>query len=418
MLSPPDPSPAPWQGIEDTVNWDIVVHNSSADTVYAVTTDPDGNVYVVGRGRYLSSTLGHYEWWLKKYDAAGREIRAGWDKQLYFSGTLNDTPTAVAIDGEGNVVVGGYYTDSHNLPHCVVRKYNPDGTELLAVNLSSYQLLLADMAIGDDGAIYLAGSTLSVPTAGIFLKLNAAGEEVWSKTISVNGVNRNIQATALALDGAGNVVIGGYGIDLVGDPSGYDSWFQVYSPDGMLLREVRFSARIASFDPTSCYTNDRLYDITVDADGNIYTVGCGYGIALVVTQIDEHTSAATACDCDAGWLNKFSPTGQRLDQKVFLTRDGNDVEFRSIVPDGRGGVFISGRDCAANNASGRFWIIRRLDGELNEIWGANFEVNQGASTVVGEGLALDRSGALFAISNAHDIHSADSGLDWWIKKFY
>ncbi|MBN1892331.1 MAG: SBBP repeat-containing protein [Clostridiales bacterium] len=401
-VSDPTPQPLPWSGQEDTTAWNISIHNDNTDYVYSIAVDSKNSVYVAGRSSALSTSINMYEWWIKKFDSSGYEIKAGWNKMIYKAGVDNNTPVSIFIDKSDNIFIAGYYNDSG--PGVgIIRKYDTAGNELVTAVLPVSNIELDEITGNNKDAIYVCGTSAYVPQKGMLLKLNLACELIWCVNISVTGKTDDVCATEVAVDPEGNIIVGGYAWNRVSSSSNNDSWFQRYSPDGQLLLEKTFTAHAA----------DYLYDLTVDSHGNIYTAGEGYGILSVMTQSGE-----ASCSCFVGWINKFDSSGNYLRSFTSMTKNTYDSGIYSIVIDRDDNIFFTGYDKYANNLSGCYWILRKINAAGEYVWDKTYDLKISGTHFPYYQLILDHSNNLYAATVAKNMYSAASGYDWWIKKFY
>ena len=85
--------------------WTQQFGTNGEDTAASVTTDPKGDIYVAGltEGTFSGQKfLGKSDAFIRKYDTNGKEV---WTKQLGTSG--DDTATSVTTDPNGNIYVAG-----------------------------------------------------------------------------------------------------------------------------------------------------------------------------------------------------------------------------------------------------------------------------------------------------------------------
>ncbi|WP_201983513.1 hypothetical protein [Hymenobacter rubidus] len=202
-----------------------------------VAIDATGNAYLAG-DFYNSLTLGNttltatvssagnaLDAFLVKYDAQGVQQ---WVRQAV-AGGVGNTGVAflygVATDASGNVTIAGDFLNNVSFGGTPLTgggvylyRFSPTGTLLLSRRVSD-DGYLNDLALDGAGNAYLTGGAYSntsfggivPPNAGsgdVFLcKLNAAGTVQWVQTA---GGPDDDAGTALALDGAGNAVVGGF----------------------------------------------------------------------------------------------------------------------------------------------------------------------------------------------------------------
>ena len=107
---------------------------------YGVATDSEGNVYATGYtlGDLGGSNAGLYDNWVTKYDRDGNQL---WLKQFGSKGS--DTPFAIAVDLQDNLLVGGYTDGS-----LAGRRANAGGDDAWAAKLDSDGNLLNIVQFG------------------------------------------------------------------------------------------------------------------------------------------------------------------------------------------------------------------------------------------------------------------------------
>lgn len=172
----------------------------------AVVLDHAGNILAAGATGNPGSG-DHFT--VAKFDGAtGVEL---WRRVVDGSTVSNDAANAVAVDGAGNVVAAGNIADAFT----VIKFDGLSGTELWRKEISGTaggDNFAYKVAVDGAGNVVAAGVTENSGTDGDFtvVKFNGlTGSELWRRVINGPG-NRRDSANALAVDGMGNVVAGGY----------------------------------------------------------------------------------------------------------------------------------------------------------------------------------------------------------------
>ncbi len=217
------------------------IGGAGTDFGTALTLDSSGNVYVVGSTNSTNFPtknalqLGNNGF----YDVFVTEVSpvAQLKYSTYLGGTLSDYGTGISVDSNGNILISGY-TNSSDFPtqnalqsalaggsDNFISKFAPGSTALLFSTYlggSSNDESLA-MTLDSGGNIYLTGTTESpnypvttnayqsslLGTANAFItKLAPDASAVLLSTFF--GGSQTDQASALALDSAGNIYITGY----------------------------------------------------------------------------------------------------------------------------------------------------------------------------------------------------------------
>jgi PKD repeat protein len=269
--------------------WDMAHPN-------AIAVDTSGNVVVTGDfsgtvdfgGGPLSSS-GSSDIFVVKYSSTGAYL---WSRR--FGSTDPDVGRGIAVDPSGNVIITGEYSGAVNfgggpLPSqasgVVVAELSASGAHLWSRGCGGPGRSLSVAADASGNAIvtgYSYGTldfgggprpNLSGSHASPFAaKLSSSGAHVWSKSFGNSGAQTDDAAYAVAVDGAGNVLLTGYVVDSIdfgGGPllpiSGPDTFVAKLSPQGGHLWSKRF--------PQSSPSSDAGRAIAVDASGDSVLTG-------------------------------------------------------------------------------------------------------------------------------------------------
>jgi hypothetical protein len=241
---------------------------NNSDYASGVAVDGSGNVYVTG-GSWGSSGFAGYA--TVAYSSAGAQL---WVNRYNGAGNNNDIAKAVAVDGSGNVYVTGYSYGSRGLPDYATVAYTSAGVPLWTnvfgggVNTSYYP---AAMSADGSGHVYVTGYS-AYWTGSYYIRhyttvaYSSAGAQLWWNSYDGPAGSINDVASAVATDASGNVYVTG---NSVGSGSGYDYATVAYSSGGAPLWTNRYSGLDNGDDGASA--------VAVDGSGNVYVTGYSTG---------------------------------------------------------------------------------------------------------------------------------------------
>jgi hypothetical protein len=274
--------------------WVRVYGDASDQFGTAVGTDASGNVYVTGyffgTASFGGSALTSNAWdiVLAKYTANGAHV---WSKRL--GGASYDMGQALAVDGGGNVLVGGQFAGTANF----------GGTDLTSAG-------------GYDG--FLA-------------KYDTNGVHQWSKRIGGASLDT---VTGVGVDSGGSVTAVGYfagtanfgGANLVS--AGNNDVF-VARYDAASVHQ--WSNRYGDAD------DQRAYGTAVDAAGNVALTGYFYGSMSFGGASLPNTGGGADI-----FLAKLNASGGHVWSKGFGTPDAYGEVGKGVAIDGGGNVLMTG----------------------------------------------------------------------------
>lgn len=355
--------------------WAKKAGGSSSDILRSQAVDASGNVYISGNfsgtadfdpgaGTTNLVSAGGEDIFFAKYNSNGEIVwafRAG--------GTGTDRSLAIAVDGSGNVYIGGYFTGTVDFDpgagttnlvsaggNCAFfAKYNSSGELLWAKSIGNdIGSQTKSLKVDGSGNVYITGyfngivdfdpgaGSFNLESAGsleiFFAKYDTNGDFVWAKSIAGEGYD---EVASLSLDGSSNVYIAGNFMGTADfDPSGgttnltsglsnYDLFFAKYTTDGNLTWAKNVGGT-DSQDPKA---------ISVDGSGNVYITG--------------RFNSTVDFDPGAGTTNL---TGTAFSFDIFFAKYTTDGVFtwakqvgdenteisKDISVDGSGNVYITG----------------------------------------------------------------------------
>ena len=172
--------------------------------------------------------------------------------------TFNSGTAALAVQSDGKILVGGYFTSFNGVARNGLVRLNSDGTvdtSFNATTLSSGSGTQA-IAIQSDGKILIGGYTNSNPYLN---RLNSDGTLDTSFNSGKSGPNGAVNG--IGVQANGKITIGGYF-------TSYNGVSRIsiarLNPDGSLD---------PNFTSTSVSSNSYIYDLAVQPDGKILIVG-------------------------------------------------------------------------------------------------------------------------------------------------
>jgi hypothetical protein len=341
---------------------------NGSDDARAIAVDAAGNVYVTGES-YGGSTV--YDYATIKYSPSGVER---WVARYNGPANFNDDAQAIALDDAGNVYVTGSSSGSGTSDDYATVKYDSSGAEQWARRYNgpgnSYDYALA-IAVDARGNAYVTGRSTGSGTEYDYatIKYSPAGESLWTRRYD-DSAHSSDGATAIAVDGSGNVYVTGNWINGTGadyltikyDSAGGVQWARGYDGpanayDGATAIAVDDSGYVyvtgqsqgitigyatVKYSPSGAEQwavrydgppnqNDYARAIAVDAAGSVYVTGESYGFSFDYATV------------------KYGPSGESLwVQRYNGPGSGNDYAT-AIAVDDSGSVYVTGRSNGLGN---------------------------------------------------------------------
>ncbi|QIL77653.1 PQQ-binding-like beta-propeller repeat protein [Hymenobacter sp. HDW8] len=291
----------------------------------------DGAGHVVVTGSYYSGSLESTNWATVKYDGAtGQQL---WERQYNGPGSLVDNAVALAVDASNNVVVTGTIgTPSISTDFMTLKYDGATGQQLWATaynSAASREDRATAVALDALGNVFVTGSTDVEQSRDIVtVKYEAAtGQQVW--TVRYGGpAQKSDEPAALAIDGAGNVIVAGESQEAQLSTS---ALVLKYTPTGEPLWEGRYTRPT---NPSSSGVFDGAEALALDAAGNVYIVGTSI-TNIVLNPADYRTIKFAATTGEQLWNAAY-------DGPAPVPGTSTDQAAPSIAVDKAGNVLVTG----------------------------------------------------------------------------
>jgi len=340
---------------------------------YAIAVDESSNVCVTGEAdgyttiKYRSD--GQEQWirtyvdiWCRAYDVT--TDRSG---NVYVTGFIEDPGTSF------NYGTIKYYPNGDT---AWVRRYNGPGNGADSA---------AAVAVDDSGYVYVTGTSYGGSTSDDYatIKYRSNGDTAWVRRYNTKA-NGSDGATAIAVDGSGNVFVTGQ--------SHYGSiWFYTtikYDPSGNQVWEESYGAGGDAYP----------HAIAVDSHGNVYVTG---------------QSWASGSNYDYATI-KYYPNGDTAWVRRYNL--GQDAAY-ALAVDGSGNVYVTG------GAGGDYATVK-YDSTGTQLWVRSYN-GPGNALDEGKAIAIDNLGNIYVTGSSTGsgtdldyatIKYSPNGAELWIRR--
>lgn len=362
----------------------------------AMAVDGSGNVYVTGdchsKGNF------DFDYTTIKYSPTGKQL---WVRFYDGPGHQVDMSAAIAVDALSNVYITGTSMGTGTDCDIATIKYGSAG-ELIWVDRyngpgNSWDGARA-IAVDDASNIYVAGSSdASRPGCGFTtIKYSSTGKRLWVK--SYRSGSRSDGAEGVAVDGSGNVYV--MGESLENGHGGHSDFVTVkYGPAGKQLWVKRYNGSGKGWDHARA--------ISVDGSGNVYVTGDSM-------DADSKYHFATI---------KYSPAGKRLWVKRYKGSGNSSADARAVAADGAGNIYVAGSSSCPETSSDFATIKYSSNGK--RLWTKTYNgTGNGFDTVWA--MAVDSPGNVYVTgpslgSGTHNdivtIMYNPIGQQLWVKRY-
>ncbi|MCI0716820.1 MAG: SBBP repeat-containing protein [Chlorobi bacterium] len=328
------------------------------DDAYGIAVDNSGNVYVTGASE---SSFDNFDYLTVKYNSNGIEQ---WTRR--YNGTLDtsDLATEVAVDGNGNIIVGGISNMGSSQIAATVIKYSTDGAQLWLRSFSNSYF--SSLLIDDNNNIYIYGSMLA--------KLDAQGNILWQISDTLTAYS------PATLDQNQNILVSGSRII----NNNIENFTAKYNPYGIL----------AWYFPLINNVVDYSTDITTDGQDNVITVYKSDTSSLHNTILFS--------------VVKISSNGSFSWQRSFL--GGYYFSTIKIVTDQFDKLYITYAGGIGNQTD---FVTRKLDEQGNTLWQMVYNGPAGATDSPGE-IAVDNQSNVYVTGMSYGLNT---GIDYCVIKY-
>jgi len=326
----------------------------------SVTTDPDGNVLVIGDFQdriqidtaTILTSFGSSDVFVAKFNPVGALL---WANNM---GDISaDIGYGISTDINGNVFITGSFSGtaffdsttsivSNGVDDVFLAKYDPDGNLVWVHNIGGTASDFgSDIAIDSNGDILLTGHFSGSASFDDSFKLNSNGSWDafvakynsdgildWAQKIGGPSLEEGL---GIARNADNEISVTGYFVgtvhfdsttSLTGETAGFrNGYVAKYSPNGAVLWANKMTSE----------NNTKGYDLSADADGNIFVTGSFAGTA----KFDSTTTLLSEGGVDA-FVAKYGSDGI-LHDLIQVGSTGSDEGY-AITIDSNRNILITG----------------------------------------------------------------------------
>jgi gliding motility-associated-like protein len=355
--------------------------------------DASGNIYLVsdlnqaadmdpGPGVFMMAPTGFRDAFILKLNTDGNLV---WAKQFGGPGDTGPQGDMVELDRNGNVIITGIFnntvdfdpgpsvfniTSSAHMQGFIVKLTN-EGNLVWAKQFGNGPEVYSGSRISDlkfdrQGNIVCTGSysrtvdfdpgpgtymvTISPGAVedGFICKLDADANFIWVKTLDQNGTNNHfLVPTGLAIDGMNNIITTGFYIGNYDFDPGPGTQVVYSNPHDCYILKLNQQGDLVWAKTIGGSETDAGYDVAVDADNNIFTIG-GFGPSV---DFDPGPADYTITSpyYGAAVLLKLLPDGNLGYAAPFQSVQSGTAYFSRMVSDAARNIYITGAITGEND---------------------------------------------------------------------
>jgi outer membrane protein assembly factor BamB len=399
-------------GADGTLLWDQRF-TAGSGVPRGVAIGITGNVFVLS-DEYSPSGA---EYVTFAYSSSGTPL---WTNRYHGAASSTDTPSSVAVDDAGNVVVTGHSSGSGSSSDLATIAYSNAGVPLWTNRYNGPANgadLYPRMAVDAGGNIIVTGDSSGGGSSFDYatIKYSSTGLPLWTNRYDGPGYYQ-ASASALVVDGNGNAFVTGISLNnsyatIAYTSAGVPLWTNGYAPGSSLVAAPNSLALDQNGDVivaggsgyrTIKYSNsgvplwtnryngvldtgsDSAKAVAVDGSGNVFVTGRAIGSGL---NSDFTTIAYTSAGVPI-WTNRYDGPGS----------SGDSAE--AVVVDANGNVIVTGSSIGAGGNLDYATIAYSGTGVLLWIKRYNGPANGNDSPRGKQSLALGPAGSVYVTGNS------------------
>ncbi|HET9100334.1 MAG TPA: SBBP repeat-containing protein, partial [Acidobacteriaceae bacterium] len=347
----------------------------NGDTAYGVASDVQGNVIVLDQtyGAFAGFTNnGSAQIAVAKFDGSGNRV---WARQ--FGTGAGDYPNAITTDPQGDIYVAGFtdgaftgFTNS-GPPQSFVVKLNPSGQTMWIQQFASYGPSQAtSLAVDPQGNLIVGGVNVAKGSDGSGIQLGyvskltgATGAVVWTQGNTSSGVYYFV--TGVSADPSGNVIAVG---DFQGTAKNSRTTYMISKLSGK-DGAIQWQQAPITFSRYG-YQNLTYTQVSLDSQGDIFLGGLDTGSGYAQCTVAKLANATGSQQ----WRQEFGAAQSCVPGNVSVDAGGNVLMagsmyhpfFSSSSPSASNDVFV-----AKVNSTGAAVWLQQFGTEDDIPWGTS-----------------------------------------------
>jgi uncharacterized delta-60 repeat protein len=316
--------------------------------------------------------------------AFGQAVDTSWVRTALGTNDSTDGGRALAIDGSGNVLVAGFQLNAGANDDYATLKYDPDGNLIWSRSYNgpgNASDRARAIVVDASGNSYVTGVSAGAASLSDYatLKYDPDGNLIWEKRYNGPG-NQNDSAWAMAMDGAGNVLVTGMSYS---PGSGYDYFTIKYNPSGDTIWTRRFNGSGNGLDGAEA--------ISVDAADNVYLTGRSTGIGSFTDYLTIKYNSSGVMQ----WNRRYNGTGNVHDKGVAVGTDAS------------GNVIVTGQSWSTPAKYDATTL--QYDASGNLLWEDRFDGGADRDDF-GNALAIDPFDNIIVVGAGRDTNSVNEDI--------